>query len=50
MGNPVLLFRIQAHSGCDRSAEDAYSSMATDPAFAFVEGPYCPILYVFFGL
>ena len=29
---------------CDRSAEDAYSSMAPDPAFAFVEGSCCPAL------
>ena len=39
-----LIFRLQAHGGCDRSAEDAYSSMAPDPAFAFVEGPCCPTL------
>jgi hypothetical protein len=31
-----------AHDGCDRSAEDAYSSMAPDPASAFVGGPCCP--------
>ena len=33
-----------AHGGCDRSAEDAYSSAAPDPTFAFVEGPCCPTL------
>jgi hypothetical protein len=34
----------RAHGGCDRSAEDAYSSMAPDPAPAFVGGPCCPTL------
>jgi hypothetical protein len=29
---------------CDRSAEDAHSSMAPDPTFAFVGGPWCPTL------
>jgi hypothetical protein len=29
---------------CDRSAEDAYSSVAPDPTFAFVGGPCCSIL------
>jgi hypothetical protein len=33
-----------AHGGCDRSAEDAYSSVAPDPTFAFVGGPCCPTL------
>jgi hypothetical protein len=33
-----------AHGGCDRSAEDAYSSMALDPTFAFVGGLWCPTL------
>jgi hypothetical protein len=33
-----------AHGGCDRSAEDAYSSMAPDPTFAFVGGRWCPTL------
>jgi hypothetical protein len=33
-----------ALGGCDQSAEDAYSSMAPDPTFAFVEGPCCPTL------
>ena len=45
-------YRLWAHGGCDRSAEDAYSSMAPDPAFAFVGGPCCPTLdfvYMFFG-
>jgi hypothetical protein len=37
-------FRLRAHSGCDRSAEDAYSSVASDPTFAFVEGPCFPTL------
>jgi hypothetical protein len=30
-----------AHGGCDQSAEDAYSSAAPDPTFAFVGGPCC---------
>jgi hypothetical protein len=42
------LFRFEvgsgAHGGCDRSAEEAYSSAAPDPTFAFVGGPYCPTL------
>jgi hypothetical protein len=33
-----------AHGGCDRSAEDAYSSTAPDPTFAFVGDPCCPTL------
>jgi hypothetical protein len=33
-----------AHGGCDRSAEDAHSSAAPDPTFAFVGGPCCPTL------
>ena len=33
-----------AHGWCDRSTEDAYSSMAPDPTFAFVGGPFCPTL------
>ena len=39
-----LTFRLRAHGGCDRSAEDAYSSMALNPALVFVEGPCCPTL------
>ena len=41
------------HGGCDRSAEDAYSSMAPDPTFGFVGGPCCPtldVVYLFLGL
>jgi hypothetical protein len=40
---PHTWFRLRVHVGCDRSAEDAYSSMAPDPNFAFVGGPCCPI-------
>jgi hypothetical protein len=40
-GNPVYLISTNAHGSCDRSAEDAYSSMAPDPTFAFVGGPCC---------
>jgi hypothetical protein len=29
---------------CDQSAEDAYSSTAPDPTFAFVGGSCCPTL------
>jgi hypothetical protein len=47
-GNPVY-FGLTAHGGCDRSAEDAYSSMALDPTFAFVEGPCCPTLNFVFS-
>jgi hypothetical protein len=32
------------HGGCDRSAEDAYSSTASDPTIAFVWGQCCPTL------
>jgi hypothetical protein len=41
-----------AHSGCDRSAEDAYSSVAPDPTFAFVGVRIAAhsILYLPFGL
>ena len=48
---PFTLFRLRAHGGCDRSAEDAYSSMAPDLTFAFVGGPCCLTLdfvYLFF--
>jgi hypothetical protein len=37
-------FRLRAHGGCDRSAEDAYSSTTSDPTFAFVGGPCSPTL------
>ena len=50
-GQTLLVER--AHDGCDRSAEDDYSSMAPGPAFAFVGGPCCPTLvfiYMFLGL
>ena len=40
----ILTYWDRAHCGCDRSAEDAYSSMAPDPTFAFVGGPCCPTL------
>ena len=45
-------FRLRAHGGCDRSAEDAYSSMAPDPTFALSEVRVAlhSILYVFFRL
>jgi hypothetical protein len=35
---PYTWFRLRAHGGCDRSAEDAYSSAAPAPIFAFVRG------------
>jgi hypothetical protein len=35
---------LRAHGGCDRSAEDAYSSAAPDPTFAIVGGPCCRTL------
>jgi hypothetical protein len=37
-------FRLRAHGRCDRSAEDAYSSAAPYPTFAFFGGPCCPTL------
>jgi hypothetical protein len=37
-GNPVYLISTNAHGGCDRLEDDAYSSMAPDSTFAFVEG------------
>jgi hypothetical protein len=51
-GNPVYLISTKVHGGCDRSAEDAYSSMAPDLTFAFVGGPCCLTLdlYLPFGL
>jgi hypothetical protein len=50
MGNPVYLISTKAHGGCDRSAEDAYSSMAPDPTLAFVVGPCCLTLEYIFAL
>ena len=43
-------YRLWAHGGCDRSAEDAYSSMAPDPTFALSEVRVAlhSILYIFF--
>jgi hypothetical protein len=41
---PYTYFRLRAHGGCDRSAEDACSFAAPGPTFAFVGGPYCPTL------
>jgi hypothetical protein len=41
---PYTWFRLRAHSGYNWSAEDAYSSMATDPTLAFVGGSYYPAL------
>jgi hypothetical protein len=38
-GNPIYL---RACSGCDWLTEDAYSSMAPDPTFAFVGGSMLP--------
>ena len=40
---------LRAHGGCDRSAEDAYSSMAPDPTFALSEVRVAlhSILYMF---
>jgi hypothetical protein len=38
---PYIYFRPRTHGGCDRSVEDAYSSAAPDPTFAFVGGPCC---------
>jgi hypothetical protein len=34
-----------AHGGCDRSAGDAYSSMAHDPTSDIFKGPCTPILF-----
>jgi hypothetical protein len=33
---------LEAHDGCDRSAQDAYFSMTPDPTLAFVGGRCCP--------
>jgi hypothetical protein len=33
------------HGGCDRSAKDAYSSMAPDPTSGITRCPYKSILY-----
>jgi hypothetical protein len=48
---PYTWFRLRAHGGCDRSAEDAYSSMAPDPTFALlrVHVAQHSILYMFFS-
>jgi hypothetical protein len=38
--NPVYLISIKGYNDrCDRSADDAYSSKASDPTFVFVVGP-----------
>jgi hypothetical protein len=34
----------RAHDGCDQSAGDAYSSMASDPTSDIFRGPCTPIL------
>jgi hypothetical protein len=36
------LFRLRAHDGCDRSAEDAYSSKAPDSTSGVTRGPCKP--------
>jgi hypothetical protein len=41
---PYTWFRLRAHGGRDRSAEDAYPSWAPDPTFAFDRGLCCPTL------
>jgi hypothetical protein len=35
-GNPVYLISTRAHGGCDRSAEDAYSSSVPDPTYMYL--------------
>jgi hypothetical protein len=40
---PYTQFRLRTHGGCDRSTEDAYSFMAPNPTFVFVEGLCSPI-------
>jgi hypothetical protein len=42
-------FWLRVHGGCDWSAEDAYSTAAPDPTFAFVEGLCCPALEFLFA-
>jgi hypothetical protein len=41
MGNPVFIISTKAHCKCDRLVEDAYSSVAPDPTFVFVEASLC---------
>ena len=41
---PRMALTYPRRYGCDRSADDAYSSMAPGPTFAFVGGPCCPTL------
>jgi hypothetical protein len=49
-GTPVHLFRLSIHGGCYWSADAAYSSVESDPTFAFV-GSLCfsrlDFVYVF---
>ena len=49
---PFTLFRLRAHGGCDRTADNAYSSMAPDPTFALSEVRVAlhSILYMFFWI
>jgi hypothetical protein len=45
-----VVISSMVHSGCDRSAKDAYSSMTPHATFAFVGRQYCPtfnVLHVF---
>jgi hypothetical protein len=42
--------RLRVHGGCDRSAEDACSSMAPDSTFAFIGDACCPTLDLVFAL
>jgi hypothetical protein len=49
-GNPVYLISTNVHGGCDRSADDAYSSMTPDPTFAFFGGPCCLTLDFLFAI
>ena len=48
-GNAVYLISTKVHGGCDWSVEDAYSSAAPDPTFAFVRGPCCPTFHFVFA-
>jgi hypothetical protein len=42
---------VRVHGWYDRSAEDAYSSTAPDPTFAYVGGTNCPTLdFLYFFL
>jgi type IV secretory pathway TrbD component len=46
---PYIQFQLRVHGGCDRSAEDAYSSVASDHTFTIAGGLLCTTLEFLFA-